>query len=470
MKAGHRSEGPLAEPAAVRRQVRRRRRAGVQGEGDRQVRLRRAARGVARDRQVHDRDPARSRRPTTCLSDLTTQASAAVAREVIEAYGDGSGWAMANPVGTGPYRIKEWRRGQKIVLEANPGFRDVAYPQSADPADREIVARMGGKKLPLIGRVEISIIEESNPRLLAFEKGDLDYVTVPPELTWNVLDHHDQRNSRYAIAGVQLARGILPTISYTYFNMEDPVVGGYTKDKVALRRAVSMAYNVDEEIRVVRQGQAMPATQPVPPGVTGHDPTFNGHVQIRSGRRAGAARQVRLRRSRQGRLARPARRPAARPAHFVDHRRARAAVGRAVAAQPQGRRHPRRIRQAEVSGYAQDGARGPVADVGARQHQHDDRGLRLSRPALRRQCGAVELLPVQPARVQPALRGVAPPARRPGAHEAVPRNVGTGDRVRAVDARRVSLRERRGLSLGRRLQVQRHLPAPMALPRHRHAR
>ena len=74
---------------------------------------------------------------------------------------------MANPVGTGPYRLKEWRRGQKIVLEANPGFRDELFPESADPADREIVAAMKGKRLPLIGRIEISIIEESNPRLLA---------------------------------------------------------------------------------------------------------------------------------------------------------------------------------------------------------------------------------------------------------------------------------------------------------------
>ena len=40
-----------------------------------------------------------------------------------------------------------------------------------------------------------------------------------------------------------------------------------------------MAYNVDEEIRVVRQGQAVPATQIVPPGVTGHDPTFVGNTK-----------------------------------------------------------------------------------------------------------------------------------------------------------------------------------------------
>lgn len=214
------------------------------------------------------------------LADLTTVAAGAVAREVIEAYGDGSGWAMANPVGTGPYRIKEWRRAQKIVLEANPGFRDVDYPQSSDPADRRIVARLGGKKLPLIGRIEISIIEEGNPRLLAFEKGALDYMTVPVDLTWNVLDPPAKLKPRYVAAGVQLARDILPTVAYTYFNMDDPVVGGYTRDKVALRRAVSMAYNTEEEIRVVRQGQAVPATQPVPPGVTGHDPAFNGHVKF----------------------------------------------------------------------------------------------------------------------------------------------------------------------------------------------
>ena len=58
---------------------------------------------------------------------------AAVAREVVEAYGDGSGWVMANPVGTGPYRLKDWRRGQQIVLEANPGFRDERYPDEQRP-------------------------------------------------------------------------------------------------------------------------------------------------------------------------------------------------------------------------------------------------------------------------------------------------------------------------------------------------
>jgi len=213
------------------------------------------------------------------LSELTTVQSAVVAREVVDTYGDGSTWVMANPVGTGPYRIREWRRGQKIVLEANPGFREVRYPDSQDPADREIVARLKGKRIPQIGRVEIYIIEESNPRLLAFEKGDLDFLTVPADLVPNVVDANNQLKPRFAQAGVVHGRGIQPAISYTFFNMEDPVVGGYTKDRVALRRAIGMAYNTDEEIRVLWHGQAMPATQPIPPNVTGHDPKFNGHVK-----------------------------------------------------------------------------------------------------------------------------------------------------------------------------------------------
>ena len=214
------------------------------------------------------------------LSDLTTAATGAVAREVIEAYGDASGWAMANPVGTGPYRLKEWRRGQKIVLEANPGYRHVVFPASSDPADGAIMASMRGKKLPQIERIEIAIIEETNPRLLAFRREELDFLAVLPDLIWSVLTTDGKLKPEFARRGVQLAHGLQPSITYTYFNMDDPVVGGYTKDKIALRRAISMAYNTEEEIRVIRQGQAEPATQPIPPNVTGYNPKLNGHVQF----------------------------------------------------------------------------------------------------------------------------------------------------------------------------------------------
>src|SRR4030095_3016529 len=97
----------------------------------------------------------------------------AVAREVIEAYGDDT---ASHPVGTGPFLLKSYTRSSKIVLEANPGYRGKVwdFDRGTDPDFREIAARMKGKKLPLIDGVEISIMEETQSRWLAFQKGQTD--------------------------------------------------------------------------------------------------------------------------------------------------------------------------------------------------------------------------------------------------------------------------------------------------------
>jgi len=61
--------------------------------------------------------------------------------------------------------------------------------------------------------------------------------------------------------------------------MEDPVVGGYSKDKIALRRAIVMGFNTPDYIHVAWQDQALPATQPIPPNVPGHDPNWSVRVK-----------------------------------------------------------------------------------------------------------------------------------------------------------------------------------------------
>jgi ABC-type transport system substrate-binding protein len=207
---------------------------------------------------------------------LTTTATAAVAKEVVKAKGDSAGRVMEDPVGTGPYRLVEWRRNQKIVLEANPDFRDVRYPTPAPgspAADFEIAKGLSGRKLPLVPRVEISIIEESQPRLLAFRGGELDYVEVPASLAPNVLDG-DRLKPEFAKRGVTLQRQIDAALGFFFFNLDDPVVGGYTPEKIALRRAVVMATDRKERIRVLSNGQAELATQMIPPPVPGHDPAL----------------------------------------------------------------------------------------------------------------------------------------------------------------------------------------------------
>jgi oligopeptide transport system substrate-binding protein len=209
---------------------------------------------------------------------LATRNLAAVAREVIDAYGDSSHRAMEHPVGTGPYRLKSWVRGQKIVLEANPDFRDMRYPGPAagDSADAAIAKDLVGRPLPLVGSIEISIIEEGQPRLLTFERGKLDYLSLatPASLAANVLDG-DRLKPAFASKGIVLHRGVEPSLAFFFFNLDDPVVGGYTPAKVALRRAVSLGYDRDTAIRILDNGQATAASQPVPPPLFGHDSTLS---------------------------------------------------------------------------------------------------------------------------------------------------------------------------------------------------
>src|SRR6266567_1112925 len=56
--------------------------------------------------------------------------------------------------------------------------------------------------------------------------------------------------------------------------MDDPVVGGYTPEKIALRRAIALGYDRQAEIDVLRYGQGKLASQLVPPGIPGHDPAL----------------------------------------------------------------------------------------------------------------------------------------------------------------------------------------------------
>jgi len=207
---------------------------------------------------------------------LTYVALAAVAREVVAAHGDDSHRAMEHPVGTGAYRLKDWTRGQKIVLEANPSYRNETYPAPAagsEPGDAAIAKGLTGQRLPLAQRVEISVVEEAQPRLLLFDSGALDYQEVPASVSDLVLANNALK-PEYARRGIALHRSIEPATTYTYFNMEDAVVGGFAPEKIALRRAVALAYDREASIRLLRRGQAVPAAQLPPPGFTGYDPAI----------------------------------------------------------------------------------------------------------------------------------------------------------------------------------------------------
>ncbi|MEO8485668.1 MAG: ABC transporter substrate-binding protein [Betaproteobacteria bacterium] len=197
----------------------------------------------------------------------------AMAREVVEFYGDDIG---AHPVGAGPYVLKEWKRASRIVLEANPAYKPFTWDFAvADPAwDEPLVKAMRGKSMPQIGRVEISIIEEDQSRWLAFGGKELDVLNLPGTFRPQAIGADGNLLPAWVDQGVKLYKAIDPDMTYTFFNFRDPIVGGFARERLALRRAIIMAYNVREEIEVVRKGQAVQAEMPIPPGVLGHDAAY----------------------------------------------------------------------------------------------------------------------------------------------------------------------------------------------------
>jgi len=211
---------------------------------------------------------------------LAHQPNSAVAREVVEKYQDGQGQVMANPVGTGPYCLTKWVRGSRIVLDANPNFRGVSwdFTPSDDPEDKEIAARMKGKRIPQIGRIDISVMLEGQSRLLAFRNDEIDLFELGGALAPLVMQD-GKLKPEFVKKGVQLSRSIDPEIDYDYWNMRDPLVGGLSQDKIALRRAIAMAHDVNTEIQVLLNGEAVALEFPIPPGVVGHDPHYKSTVQ-----------------------------------------------------------------------------------------------------------------------------------------------------------------------------------------------
>ena len=198
----------------------------------------------------------------------------AVAREVVEAHGDRIG---DHPVGTGPFRLTEWKRSSRITLTRNAGYREVLYdehPPAGDTRLQAIAAKLKGRRLPMLDQVVISIIEEPQPRWLSFVGEEQDVMDqLPADFAEKVIPNN-RLAPNLAKRGIVMVRYPRADVAVSYFAMENPVVGGYEPHKVALRRAISLAVDLEREIRLVRRGQAIPGQGVLAPGCYGYDPHF----------------------------------------------------------------------------------------------------------------------------------------------------------------------------------------------------
>ena len=179
------------------------------------------------------------------------------------------------PVGTGPYMLTENNPNLRMVLEKNPLFHGERYPTEGEPSDfADGMLADAGQPLPLIDRAVYSLEKESIPRWNKFLQGYYDVSGVGS-------DSFDQAvrfgaggeatlTEEMAGKGIRLSMDTETSIFFLGFNMRDPVVGGDSERARLMRRAISIAIDMDEYISIFRNGRGLVAQGPLPPGIFGY--------------------------------------------------------------------------------------------------------------------------------------------------------------------------------------------------------
>jgi ABC-type transport system substrate-binding protein len=197
-----------------------------------------------------------------------------VPREAVERYGIRFG---GHPVGTGPFRLQreeDWVRGKSLILHRNPQYRAARYPTEwADGDEGAGLTRAAGKRIPFLDRIEMTFFVNPQPKWLEFRTGNQDFVTVPAENFRDAFVKRTRRlRSSYRKQGI---RGVsVPLLDFIFrgFNMEDPLVGGYTEQRKALRRAMHLAVDIHEFNDTFYNNICVVYDGPIPPDLDGHPP------------------------------------------------------------------------------------------------------------------------------------------------------------------------------------------------------
>ena len=155
------------------------------------------------------------------------------------------------PVGTGPFRLGEWRRGQFVELERFAEY--AALPGAPDG--------LAGNKAPLVDRVRYTIIPDDAAARAALLAGNID--VLPDARTRDLPDLR-------ARPGMSVHSSPSFDLQIILMQTTDPVL----RD-VRMRRAIALALDVPELVRAVTEGSSRPSRAPIPVGSAFHTPAMS---------------------------------------------------------------------------------------------------------------------------------------------------------------------------------------------------
>jgi peptide/nickel transport system substrate-binding protein len=180
-----------------------------------------------------------------------------------------------NPVGTGPFRLKEWTAGRRLILERNPTYRAEFYPAEGAPGDKEAgLLKDAGKRLPLVDEYRVTCITDTAVGWGMFARGLRGSSGISKDAWPHVMTPEKTLKEEVKALGIRLLTSTDASSFYVTFNMDDPVVGGYDARGRKLRQAMSLAFDQKWRIENLANGRAIPSQGILPPGIFGYDPEY----------------------------------------------------------------------------------------------------------------------------------------------------------------------------------------------------
>jgi peptide/nickel transport system substrate-binding protein len=191
---------------------------------------------------------------------LTMVYCSVVPREVVEFYGDDF---RSHPVGTGPFMLKTWREGEKLVFVKNPQYfqKDSA-----------------GQRLPYLDAISITFINDKQSEFLEFVKGNLDFLSgVQTAYRNELLTRDGKLNPKYS---GKFSMAVLPYLNTEYLGcMIDPSkMANNPLLQKKLRLAINNGFDRAKMLKYLRNNIGTPAFWGIiPKGLPGYSEDLAGY-------------------------------------------------------------------------------------------------------------------------------------------------------------------------------------------------
>lgn len=190
-----------------------------------------------------------------------------VAREAVEFYGKEF---LNYPVGTGAFVLPKFEQSSMITYFRNPKFREKLYPSEGEEGDDKLgLLADAGKKIPLVDKINVHVMVESQPKWLSFMKAKNDLLEVKDVNIQQSISPDRTLKSDHKEKGIRLVMKPMLDVTYFAFNHEEPIF----KNK-KLRQAMNLAFDRASYNRLFHENTAFEAQGPIPPGLGGQKKEF----------------------------------------------------------------------------------------------------------------------------------------------------------------------------------------------------